>query len=119
MHELSLAEAIVGICCEHARGRSVVKVELRVGRLRQVAPDALAFAFQLIAEGTPAEGAELEIEDVPVRVSCASCGVESEIAAFPLACAACGRHGVDVVAGEEFHVQSLEVEDAPVAAARR
>ena len=121
MHELSLADAVVRICCEHARGRRVTSVELKVGHLRQVVPDALTFAFELVAQGTPAEGAELQIVSVPARVACSACGAETEIEQFPLACASCGGLAVDVVAGEEFHVESLEIETAqePVASGRR
>jgi len=115
MHELALADAIVTVCCDNARGRRVVRVELEVGRLRQVVADALSFAFDLVARGTPAEGAELEIADVPVRVRCRECRVEAQVDAFPLACARCGGLHVDVTAGEEFHVVALELEDEPVA----
>ena len=52
MHELSLAGAIVAIAEEHAAGGRVSRVEVRVGQLRQVVPRALAFAFELVAEGT-------------------------------------------------------------------
>ncbi|MGI8421201.1 MAG: hydrogenase maturation nickel metallochaperone HypA, partial [Gaiellaceae bacterium] len=99
MHELSLADAVVHICCQHARGRKVTAVQLKVGRLLQVVPDALTFAFELVAQGTPVEGAELQIEDVPARVACSACGVETEIEQFPLACNACGSFAVEVVAG--------------------
>jgi hydrogenase nickel incorporation protein HypA/HybF len=119
MHELSLADAIVQICRGHARGRRVVTVEMRIGRLRQVVPDALEFAFALVAQGTELEGAELAIEDVPVRVTCRTCAAETEVEAFPLVCWRCGGLDVEVVAGEEFYVDSLEIEDAPLAAARR
>lgn len=119
MHELSLADAIVEICCEHAGGRRVVGVEVHIGRLRQVVPDALAFAFELVAQGTSVEGAELTIEDVPARVWCARCAAESPVDRFPLACKRCGGLDVDVVAGQEFHVESLDVEDAPYAAVGR
>jgi hydrogenase nickel incorporation protein HypA/HybF len=115
VHELSLADAVVRICCEHARGRRVASVEVTVGRLRQVSPDALAFAFELVAVGTPVEGAELEIVDVPARVSCASCAAETEIDRLPLACGRCGDLAVEIVGGEEFHVESLEIEDDVVA----
>jgi hydrogenase nickel incorporation protein HypA/HybF len=115
MHELSLAEAVVRICCEHADGRRVTAVELNVGRLRQVVPDALGFAFELVAQGTPVEGAALQIHEVPVRVACGVCGVETEIERFPLACGGCGGFAVEIVAGEECHVESLEVESVPIA----
>ncbi|MFN2629399.1 MAG: hydrogenase maturation nickel metallochaperone HypA [Gaiellaceae bacterium] len=119
MHELSIAGAVVEICCDNARGGTVVKVELKIGRLRQVVPDALAFAFELTAEGTPVEGALLEIEDVPARVACGACELETEVERFPLACGRCGSSAVEVVGGEECQVESLEIEHAPVLVARR
>lgn len=111
MHELSLASAIAAVARDHARGRRVTRVEVRVGALRQVVPDALAFAFELVAEGTELAGAELALEHVPVRVTCLECGAESEPEAFPLLCAACGSARVEVCAGEELLVEALELED--------
>jgi hydrogenase nickel incorporation protein HypA/HybF len=115
MHELAIADAIVQICCEHACGRTVTKVEVKIGHLRQVVPDSLAFAFELVASGTPVEGAELEIERVPARLACNACGAETQIDWFPLACARCGGVDVEVVAGEECHVEALELDEAPIA----
>ena len=111
MHELSIAEAVVRIASEHAQGRSVARVELRVGHLRQVAPGALAFAFEVAGQGTPVEGAALAIEEVPARVACRVCAAESGAHGFPLACAGCGSLDVDLVAGEELDVDALELED--------
>ena len=111
MHELSLASAIASIASDHARGRRVTRVEVRVGALRQVVPEALTFAFELVVEGTDLDGTELALEHVPVRVTCAGCGAESEPAAFPLLCTACGSSGVEICAGDELLVESLELED--------
>ncbi|CAN5699726.1 MAG: hydrogenase maturation nickel metallochaperone HypA [Gaiellaceae bacterium] len=119
MHELALADAIVSVACEAAGGRRVERVEVKVGHLRQVVPSALEFAFELVAEGTAVEGAELAIEHVPARVSCRTCGMETEIDDFPLACASCGDLHVDVVAGEELLVDALVVVDDEVVAGRR
>ena len=80
MHELAIAGSVVRIVCEHAGGRRVARVELKVGRLRQVVPSSLAFAFELVATGTEAEGAELVIEDVPVTGRCRGCATESVLA---------------------------------------
>jgi hydrogenase nickel incorporation protein HypA/HybF len=112
VHELALAESVVRIASEHARGRAVTKVEVKVGRLRQVVPSALTFAFELVAEGTPVEGAELEIVDVPAGVRCRACGGEGEATQFPLSCSRCGGLDVEVIRGEELHVESLELEEA-------
>jgi hydrogenase nickel incorporation protein HypA/HybF len=119
VHELALADAIVEIAAEHARGRRVARVEVKVGALRQVVPDALSFAFQLVAEGTAVEGAELQIEEVPARVSCRACATESRVSDFPFGCPGCGSLDVDVVGGEELLVEALELEDEPIVAVRR
>ena len=118
MHELSIAEAIVAIAEEHAQSRRVAKVEVKVGHLRQVVPSALTFAFELVAEGTVIEGAELEIEDVPARIVCRSCARESCVTEFPFVCGSCGSADVDVESGDELFVDALELMDEPLIAGR-
>jgi hydrogenase nickel incorporation protein HypA/HybF len=114
VHELAIADAVVRIAAAHARGRAVARVELRVGRLRQVVPAALEFGFDVVSRGTPVEGAELALEEVPARVSCRRCGGGGEPEAFPLACARCGSLDVEVVAGEELVVDALELDEEQV-----
>jgi hydrogenase nickel incorporation protein HypA/HybF len=116
MHELALAQAIVAVAERHARGGHVEKVEVKVGRLRQVVPTALEFAFELVTEGTALAGARLEIEQVPAWILCRACGAESPAAEFPFACAVCGGVDVEVTAGEELQVEALEVLEGPMAA---
>jgi hydrogenase nickel incorporation protein HypA/HybF len=112
MHELSLAESIVDIAVRHAGGRGrVVRVEVAVGHLRQVVPSALSFAFELVAQGTPVEGAELVLEEVPGAGLCGTCGAESRLDGFPLNCRTCGSSDVEIVAGEELLVESLDMEE--------
>jgi hydrogenase nickel incorporation protein HypA/HybF len=114
MHELALAEAILAIAEENARGRRVARVELEIGRLRQVVPDALAFSFELVAQGTAAEGAELAIEELPVRVACRTCGAATVVEAFPFGCTGCGALDVEVIDGEQLQVTALELETEPM-----
>jgi hydrogenase nickel incorporation protein HypA/HybF len=120
VHELSLADAIVTIALDHAQGRRVTAVDVRIGYLRQVVPDALAFAFELVTTGTAAEGAALHVVHVPARFACVRCQTVSDAEGFPLSCSSCG--GVDgcVVAGDELLVDSIELEDVaiPVAGGR-
>ena len=111
MHELAIADALVDLAVRHAGGRRVVRVEVSVGHLRQVVPDALAFAFELCAQGTPADGAQLVLEVVPTAVACGRCGARTRQDGFPLRCGACGSHDVEVVAGEELRLDALEVQE--------
>jgi hydrogenase nickel incorporation protein HypA/HybF len=115
LHELALAEAIASIAERHAQGRRVTRVEVEVGRLRQVVPDALAFGFELVTSGTALDGAELALEELPVRLACRACGARTEPDRFPFACEECGSLDVEVTDGEQLQVVALELEDEPVA----
>jgi hydrogenase nickel incorporation protein HypA/HybF len=112
MHELAIAESVVDIAVRHAAGRRVTRVELEVGHLRQVVPAALEFAFELVARGTPVEGAELSMREVRAAGRCRSCGADTELPGFPLACGSCGGFDVEVTRGEELRVDSLELDEA-------
>jgi hydrogenase nickel incorporation protein HypA/HybF len=111
MHELSIAEAVVRIAIDHAAGRRVTRVELKVGHLRQVVPSALEFAFELVAEGTLLDGAELAIEQVPAAGLCRRCGTETVLASFPLLCAGCGSADLELLRGEELLVDALVLDE--------
>lgn len=111
MHELSIAQAVVAIAVRHAAGRHVNRVELKVGHLRQVVPAALEFAFLMVTEGTPLDGAELVIEEIPARGRCRACGTETTLSGFPLVCGDCGGLDLELIAGEELLVDALECEE--------
>ncbi len=111
MHELSVAEAIADVALRHAGARRVAKIEVSVGHLRQVVPSALEFAWELVSRGTALEGAELELHEVAAQGSCRSCGEQGSLPGFPLLCPSCGSFDVEITAGEELLVESLELED--------
>ena len=115
MHELAIAEALVAIACDHADGRRVTRVDVKVGHLRQVLPSALELSFELAAAETPAAGAALAIEEVPVEAICRSCQAHGHQVAFPFCCPACGGFDLEIVRGEELLVDCLEVTDAVAA----
>jgi hydrogenase nickel incorporation protein HypA/HybF len=118
VHELSLSRAVLDTAVRHAAGRPVRLVTLRVGRLRQVVPGTLEFYFELVARGTLCEGARLEQEIVPARLRCEACAREWEIELPAFRCPTCGGGEVAVSAGEEFQVESIEVEEGACTARR-
>ena len=109
MHELSLASAVIATVERHAAGRRVTAVNLKVGYLRQVVPTSLEFYFEHVARGTVVEGARLEQEAIPARLRC-GCGHEWELDGIDFRCSACGAADAVVVSGEEFLVESIDVE---------
>jgi hydrogenase nickel incorporation protein HypA/HybF len=111
MHELSIASAIVATVERHAVGRPVTTVRVRVGRMRQVVPDALEFCFGMVARESVCEGARLELEVVPAVLRCAACRHEWEIIEPPFWCPECAGGDVLAVRGEELEVESIEIEE--------
>jgi hydrogenase nickel incorporation protein HypA/HybF len=109
VHELSLAEAIADTAVRHADGRPVVEVHVRIGHLRQVVPDALTFAWQLLTEGSELDGAVLMVEHVPAVVLCSECGGRTTLDLPVLACATCGATDVDLESGDEFSIAAIDV----------
>jgi len=70
MHEARLCLSLIRLAEEvlaREGGRSILRVELEVGELSGVAPEALAAAFPICAHGTPAQGAALNWRAAPGR----------------------------------------------------
>lgn len=108
MHELSITQSVVDAVCERAAGRAVRSIRLEVGALTAVVPEAMLFCFDLVTEGTVAAGARLDIDWRPGATHCRSCGADAEMAdAIPLC--PCGSADVDVVAGRDLRILSMEV----------
>jgi hydrogenase nickel incorporation protein HypA/HybF len=115
MHELGIARNIVAIVVEAARGKHVRCVRLELGRLGGVMPDAIAFCFDVVAQGTVLEGAKLEIDVVPGVARCRSCGAEFGIDVLFAVCG-CGSRELAVIRGEELMIKNMEVEEAELSA---
>jgi hydrogenase nickel incorporation protein HypA/HybF len=118
MHELSLSSAVVATTVKHADGRRVSVINLRIGRLRQVVPETLQFYFGFVSRETVCEGARLELEVIDARLRCRPCGTEWAIEIPAFRCPTCGGSEVEVASGDEFEVESIEVEEAECIAQR-
>jgi hydrogenase nickel incorporation protein HypA/HybF len=113
MHELSLATEVVRIICEEAARHGLRRVErfrLEVGQLRAVVPEMLRSGLEFPSQGTSAEGAQVELLEIPGRARCHGCGTEFDTPDILLVCPKCGRIGGEVLAGSELHIVELEGE---------
>lgn len=113
MHELSLVASVFDILEEKAREHGaarVTKVVLKVGVMSGVVPDLLESAFDTYKKGTLAESARLEIVRVPVKLRCPDCGGETAREDTDFSCAACGSRRVEIVAGRDLFVATVELE---------
>ena len=72
----------------------------------------MAFCFDLATAGTALAGARLEIVETRGRVACRACGTEQELPDALLLCI-CGSADVEVLAGADLRVVSVELEKEP------
>jgi hydrogenase nickel incorporation protein HypA/HybF len=113
MHELSLAESLIDLVEEESRklaGAKVRTVRLEIGALAVVEPDAMRFCFDVVARGTTAEGASLDIVTVAGRGHCLDCGHDIDVFERPALCPDCGAAHVEVTSGTSMRLKELEVE---------
>ncbi len=117
MHEMSIALEVVGQVEAAARPEGVEgveSVELRVGELAGVVPDALSFCFTLACEDTVLQGARLHTEFVPGRARCAPCAHEWPTGMPPqLCCPRCDKGTSRLLSGRELQIVSVRWADPP------
>ena len=110
MHEMSIAESVLGIVEESARRegfRRVKEVRLEIGRLAAVEQEALRFCFDAVVRGSVAEGAALEIDETPGTAWCFGCSATVPVGARGDLCPQCGGAQLQVNGGTEMRVKDL------------
>ena len=111
MHEMGITRNIVAIVTDHAGDKKVRRVRLEVGKLSSVMPQALLFCFDVVAKGTPLEGAELEIIEIAGKAQCSDCKAVMELKSLVGVCS-CGSHNLVHLSGEELNIKEMELEAA-------
>ena len=111
MHEMSITQGIIDICESHASGRRVLSIDVEIGELSSVVPDAVAFCFEACSHDTLLEGASLNIIRIPGSGHCLDCDANTPLAAIFGACQHCGSYQVTIVTGEEMRVREIEVDE--------
>lgn len=111
MHEMAITQSVIDAVCEHAAGQRVHSVLVEVGALCAVVPEAMRFCFELAAEGTVAEGARLDLAEIPGRAHCRTCDTDFTLA-VPIPLCGCGSADVEIRAGHELRIRSIEVSSA-------
>lgn len=114
MHEFSLVKAVIDSVeslAEENGWKRIEKVTLRIGAMRQVVPEIMRFAFAAASRDSRLQGAELDIEPVPILVRCPRCGRTWGEERMSMLCPFCGSPDAQMEQGMELNIDSIEVED--------
>lgn len=115
MHELPITQGVLDTAiaaAQRAQARRILAIDLTIGALSGIVDDSVQFYFDILSQGTLAEGARLRFRRLPASATCLECGA-AFAATPPLApaCPACGSTALRVQGGREFFVESIEVDD--------
>ncbi|RME75503.1 MAG: hydrogenase maturation nickel metallochaperone HypA [Chloroflexi bacterium] len=115
MHELPVTQGILATAIEAAQqhgGYPITDIYLVIGELSSIVDDSVQFYFDMLSQGTLAEGARLHFQRQPAQATCWACGHQFEVSPpLPPLCPACQSPRLHVTGGREFYVESIEVDD--------
>lgn len=113
MHEMSVCLNILEILQSSAREHHFDKVKtvvIELGKLGCLDPDVLRYTFSIAAENTLAEGARLDIVELPLHAWCHNCGKQVEPGTEFGPCPLCGSPDLRLESGQEMNIKELKVE---------
>ena len=111
MHETAFMQNLIATVKQVAEKHNAARVNrvvLSVGKLANVLPEALSFAFEALTQDGIMKGAELEIKHLPAVARCDSCGHEYQVDEWPLSCPACQSRSFVITGGEEVYLESID-----------
>lgn len=113
MHEMGIATEIVRIVIEsipdEMADAKVARINIKIGQLSAVVPKSLRFCFDIVAKQTPAEGAELNIQLIPISCRCNDCANSWEITGPVFSCPRCSSGSIEMLTGRELDIESIEL----------
>jgi hydrogenase nickel incorporation protein HypA/HybF len=115
MHEMAVTQSILDIALDHAArygAARVISLNLMIGQLSSIVDDSVQFYWDIISKDTPCEGATLHFERIPAQMSCRECGHSYSLSQGLEACPQCGSFHIRVIAGDEFRLESIDIEEA-------
>lgn len=113
MHELAVTENIFNIAVKHAEQAQAVRVtdvHLVIGRLSSIIDDSVQFYWDLVTQETICADSKLHFKRIPAKISCLDCSNEFQLEDELTPCPACNSIHLKILSGEEFWLDSIEIE---------
>ncbi len=110
MHELSVCRALlqqVTDIAEEHHAEEIKVIRLKIGPLAGIENELLLRAFPLVAHGTAAQHATLEITSMPVTILCQDCEEKSDVEINRLTCPHCNSSATQLISGDEMMLDSV------------
>jgi hydrogenase nickel incorporation protein HypA/HybF len=113
MHELSVTESILEISLRHANkvnAKRITNLYLVIGQFASIVDDSVQFYWDIVSEGTLADGALLHFRRIPATLCCLECNHQYNPGNDGFSCPNCKSERVKVITGEEFFMEAIDIE---------
>jgi len=113
MHELSVTQNILEIVLRHAetaQAQRITHIYLVIGQLSSFVDDSIQMYWDIVSQDTIAVGATLHFQRLPAQLQCRHCQTTYSPDGQDLVCPTCGGVNIQVVGGDEFYIEAIDVE---------
>jgi len=113
VHELSVTQGMLDIALEKAKetqASRITRINLVIGEISSIVDDCVQFYFDFLSRDSIASGATLSFTRIPMKVRCRNCKLSFSPNKSLWSCPQCGEWSVEIIAGNEFYIDSIEVE---------
>jgi hydrogenase nickel incorporation protein HypA/HybF len=91
--------------------RRIKALHLALGELSELDRGSIQKHWDDLSRGTVAERAQLHFRLIPAEVQCMACFAKYHPVGGEIHCPHCGSYGAKILSGEEFHLESIELDD--------
>ena len=113
MNEVAIAMSLVEMACAElphfGAGARITDLRIRLGPRSGLVPETLLFSFKLAAEGSPIEGATLDIDEEPLELRCDTCETRLLPTGLATRCLVCGAPAPPMGEGDSLQLVAMSV----------
>ena len=113
MRQLQIIQSVLAKALGNTResGKHVKSLNFALGEISELDRNLIQKLWSELSQGSPAEQAQLHFRSVTAEVQCMACFEKYHPTSGKIHCPYCGSYGAKVLAGEEFYLESLELDD--------
>lgn len=112
MRELNAIRSIFAKALLKAReaNQRIKSLQLAVGELSELDQHSIRKHWDELSQGTAAERAQLHVRFIKAEVQCMACFSKYDPVDGKIHCPYCGSYGAKILSGEEFFLESIELD---------
>jgi hydrogenase nickel incorporation protein HypA/HybF len=112
MREQNAIQSILAKVLLKAResNRPIMSIQLAIGEISELDQNSIREQWADLARGTLAEQAQLNFRLITAELQCMACFSKYHPVSGKIDCPQCGSYGAKILSGEEFHLESIELD---------